>query len=78
MAAITEARVREANVLKVLRGRGYRDVELIRVELKNEDVVEALFTTPIVTADGLQCREARRAWICRSGSVQIINNWDVP
>lgn len=41
MAAITEARVRDENVLKLLR-------------------------------------EARRAWVCRSGTVQILDNWDVP
>lgn len=77
MAAITEARTREENVLKVLRGRGYRDVELVRVELLGEDMIEACFTTPVVTKDGVQRREARRAFIARAGDVTIIDNWDV-
>lgn len=78
MAAITEARVRDENVLKLLREKGYRDVVLISVELRNDDVIEALFTVPQVTAAGVQKREARRAWVCRSGTVQILDNWDVP
>ena len=78
MAAITEHRTREENVLKLLRTKGYRDVVLISVTLQNDDVIEALFTTPVVTAEGVQRREARRAWVCRSGSVQILDNWDVP
>lgn len=77
-AALTAERTRESNVLKLLRQRGYRDVVLVSVELRNDDVVEALFTTPVVTADGVQKREARRAWVCRSGAVQILDNWDVP
>ena len=75
---LTSDRSNTENVLKLLRDRGYRDVVLINAEVRNDDVVEALFTTPVVTAAGVTRREARRAWICRSGAVQILDNWDVP
>ena len=75
---LTSERSNAENVLRLLRGKGYRDVVLISAEVRNDDVVEALFTTPIVTATGTLRREARRAWICRSGAVQILDNWDVP
>lgn len=78
-AAQTLSREREELVLRLLRLRGYRDVQLVSVTELNDDVVEALFTVPQVTADGVQRREARRAWICRaSQTVQILDNWDVP
>jgi hypothetical protein len=78
-AALAVEHSRQENVMRLLRGKGYRDVVLISVEERTDDVIEALFTTPVVTAEGVQRREARRAWICRSSStVQILDNWDIP
>lgn len=78
MAALTEQRARRENVIRLLREKGYRDVNIVSVEVRNDSVCEALFTTPVVTAAGVQRREARRAWICAdSSTVSILDNWDV-
>jgi hypothetical protein len=75
MAAINEHRTRSENVHKLLTGKGYRDVQLLSVVLQTEDVCEATFTVPVdPPGNG---RRAYTAWVCRSGSVQVLDGMPV-
>lgn len=61
-----------ANVMRILAGR-YPGVRLVQATWLNAQVLEALFTVP---DDGGR-RMAMCAWICKSGTVQVWEGWNV-
>lgn len=69
MSSITEQRVREANVVKLLNSKGYPDPQIVAgtCRVLNEDLVEAAFTVPVESG-----RRVYTAWVCRSGTVQVM------
>lgn len=72
-------RLAESNrerVQGILDGR-YKDAQIVRdPQWLNEDVLEALFTVPYSAPSTRRAEKV--AWICRSGTVQIFDGWDVP
>lgn len=63
-----------AERVQLLLDHRFEDARLVRdPEWLNADVVEALFTIP-----GVPRRRELVAWVCRSGSVQVFEGWEVP
>jgi hypothetical protein len=60
------------NMTRLLVERGFPGARVVKAERLNDDVCECLFTVP---RDGR--RVAQMAWVCRSGSVQIMEGWPV-
>lgn len=58
------------NVLTLLKRKGFKGAEIVRCDPLNDDVVEVLFSVP----DGDR-RIAKTAWVCRSGSVQVLDGF---
>lgn len=72
--AARKLRAEDRARVQLLLDHRFEDARLVRdPEWLNADVVEALFTIP-----GVPRRRELVAWVCRSGSVQIFQGWEVP
>jgi hypothetical protein len=71
-AALTLDRERHGQVQQLLAGR-YTGARVEKVEQLNEDVLEVCFTVPRGYPSPM--RDAKLAWICKSGTVQVIDGW---
>ena len=74
-AALVMERERHGQIQQLLAAR-YTGARVVTITELSESVIEACFTVPYGYPSPR--RAAKRAWICKSGSVQIIDNWDVP